>query len=242
MEERLFLVNGLQVHAKYSLENKDRLFIPMLRSFTERQKQLGRRMVVFMAGPPAMGKSTLCLYLETLSREIPELIPIQCLGLDGFHYSNAYLESHTALRGGQSVSLRSIKGAHETFDAPALMQLLSQEAPMFPVYDRRIHESIPNAIPVTEDILIIEGNWLLLNMLPWSSIPHDASIFLHPEDPESLVERALQRKIAGGFDPDAARAFVNRSDRYNIEFCLEHSRSADYEILVHTNGYMEVCK
>lgn len=242
MEERLFLVNGLQVHAKYSLENRDRLFIPMLRSFTERQKQLGRRMIVFMAGPPAMGKSTLCLYLEALSRETPGLTPIQCLGLDGFHYSNAYLESHTTTRGGRTVSLRSIKGAHETFDAAALAQLLSQKDPLFPVYDRRIHESISNAIPVTEKILIIEGNWLLLDMFPWASIPHDASIFLHPEDPESLIEKALQRKIAGGFDPEEARVFVNRSDRYNIEFCLNHSRSADHEILVHNNGYMEVYK
>lgn len=240
MEEYVFNINGLQIHAQYRQTDIESILIPMLHSFSEKQKRLGKRMTVFLAGPPAMGKSTLCTLLEKLSHTTPGVTPVQYLGLDGFHFPNAYLEANTAERDGQIVSLRSIKGAPETFDAAALKELLTQNDPVFPIYDRRIHESVPNAVPVKEKILIIEGNWLLLDMPPWNSIPCDASVFLYPEDTHLLLDRALSRKIAGGFDPERARSFVNRSDRSNIEYCLKYSRRADINIMVRRNGQMEV--
>lgn len=240
MIHRDFTVNGLSVRAEYDPESIRGVLLPLLSQLTQLQKALDRRMIVLMAGPPAMGKSTLCCFLEALSRETEGITPVQCVGLDGFHYSNAYLSAHTAIVDGAEVSLRSIKGAPETFDVAALSALLNQRSPVFPIYDRTIHESVPNRVPITEDILIIEGNWLLLDMPGWNTLPRDHSIFLFPEDIELLLRRALARKIAGGFDPEAARAFVQRSDRRNIEFCLEHSCHADTRILIRATGHMEV--
>ena len=40
-----------------------------------------------MAAPPAVGKTTLCEFLEYLSKQDQEFIDIQALGLDGFHYT-----------------------------------------------------------------------------------------------------------------------------------------------------------
>lgn len=239
---RNFSVNGLPVSAQYTQDSIDGVFLPLLQTLTRMQKELGRRLIVLMAGPPAMGKSTLCCFLEALSRETESLTPVQCVGLDGFHYSNEYLLSHTAIVDGNETALRSIKGAPETFNVSSLAALLASADPIFPIYDRQLHESVPNVIPVTEDILIVEGNWLLLDSAPWNALPCDFSVFLQPEDTNQLLERALNRKIAGGFDPEAARAFVYRSDRRNIEYCIDHSRRADLTLLIYANGHMEVMK
>ena len=41
------------------------------------QKQSGGRIILFLVAPPATGKSTLTLFLEKLSREYQDLIPVK---------------------------------------------------------------------------------------------------------------------------------------------------------------------
>lgn len=240
MAELSFSVNGLPVRARYRDEDIRDILLPLLRVLTEKQRHLDRRMIVFMAGPPAMGKSTLNCFLSDLSRSDPDLTPIDALGMDGFHYSNAYLNSHSIIQNGNEIVLRSIKGAPETFDVRLLAEKLLTPNAAFPIYDRKLHESVPDAVLPSEKILLIEGNWLLLDEAPWNTLPCDCSIFLRPGSPDALLDRCVARKIAGGFDPDLARAFVDRSDRKNIETCLTRSRRADLEILIRSNGDMEV--
>ena len=98
---------------------------------------------------------------------------MQALGMDGFHYPNAALETYTTVRGGKEISLKSIKGAPETFDVAALAAKLGaarEESVTFPVYDRRIHDVVPNAVTADAPILLVEGNWLLLDEEPWSGL------------------------------------------------------------------------
>ena len=52
-----------------------------------------KRQIVFMAAPPAVGKTTLCEFLEYLSKQDQEFTDIQALGLDGFHYHSDYILS-----------------------------------------------------------------------------------------------------------------------------------------------------
>lgn len=234
-EQLVFLVNGLEIRAEFRKRDRDEVFIPLLQTLAGMQREKQRRIVVFLAAPPAAGKSTLCLYLEKLSREISGLIPVQSVGIDGFHYTNEYLRSHFIDRNGETIPLARVKGAPETYDVEKLAACLADPKAKWPVYSRRLHEPVENALEISEDILILEGNWLLLDEEPWNRLSCDYSVFWAADDPSQL-ERVVQRKVMGGFDEAQAREFVMQNDLPNIRRCMEHSRRGDLNI----NSRMEV--
>ena len=82
-------VNGLPQKVRYNADTVEGLFLPLLHSLTKRQREADRRILVFLAAPPATGKSTLLLFLEQLSQERADLTETQALGMDGFHYPTA---------------------------------------------------------------------------------------------------------------------------------------------------------
>ena len=61
--KRAMEINGLHIEAEYSDRAVETIFLPMLRHLTELQKEAGRRILVFLAAPPATGKSTLVKFL-----------------------------------------------------------------------------------------------------------------------------------------------------------------------------------
>ena len=151
--------------------------------------------------------------------------------MDGFHYPNAYLDSHTIERDGETITLRSIKGAPETFDVTGLrakMQEAKQGKSFWPVYDRKIHNPIANALEVNGDILLVEGNWLLLRDAPWADARQyaDYTVFIkaHPND---LKMRLVNRKMQGGKTLAEAEDFYRRSDSQNVLRVLRSSVPAN---------------
>ncbi len=68
-------VNGLTEQAVYNEETVQEVFLPLLRKLTAMWKKKGERLIVFMAAPPAAGKSTLSLFLEDLSKTVTICIP-----------------------------------------------------------------------------------------------------------------------------------------------------------------------
>ena len=236
-----FCVNGLTIRAEFALEDTQNIFIPLLERLTRLQAKKKRRIAVFLAAPPAAGKSTLCCYLEYLSRTTPGLIPVQAVGIDGFHYYQQYLDGHEIERNGRIVPLAKIKGAPETYDVEKLRGLLSslnEENQAWPLYDRRIHNPVENAIEIREKILLLEGNWLLLDEAPWNSLGCDYSIFLRAGD-ESQLERIVERKMMGGFSEEHARQIVRSNDWPNILRCMNHSRRGDLNLAYNENGILE---
>jgi len=236
-----FCVNGLTIRAQFSQTDTQNVFIPLLERLTRLQRREKRRIAVFLAAPPAAGKSTLCCYLEYLSRTVPGLIPVQAVGIDGFHHRQDYLDSHEILRDGKNIPLAAIKGAPETYDVEKLARLLSdlnEENQFWPVYDRRIHNPVENALEIREDIIILEGNWLLLDESPWNSLRCDYSIFLRAGD-ESQLERIVQRKMMGGFTEEHARSIVRSNDWPNIQRCMTRSLPGNLNLTYNQNGTLE---
>ena len=233
MKERYtFCVNGLDVHAEFDARDRDRVFLPLLRRLAELRRQEGRRIAVFLAAPPAAGKSTLCAYLELLSRSEAGLTPMQAVGIDGFHHPQSYLNSH---------GLAAIKGAPETYDVEKLRRLLgrlNEPGRRWPVYDRRIHDPVDEAVEITEDIVIVEGNWLLLDEKPWNELTCDYSVFLRAGE-RSQLERIVWRKMQGGYSEAEAREFVTHNDWPNIQRCMEHSRRGDLNLARAADGTWE---
>ncbi len=227
-------VNGLTEQAVYNEETVQEVFLPLLRKLTAMWKKKGERLIVFMAAPPAAGKSTLSLFLEDLSKTCDDLHPIQSIGLDGYHYHSDYIASHFVIRNGEKVPMKLVKGCAETFDAEHLREKLKELQrgdTMWPVYDRIIHDVIEDQVRVTGDIVLLEGNWLLLKDDRWKDIRSfaDYTIMIRSRE-EFLKERLIGRKMQGGSSREEAEAFYERSDAANIIRVLEDSQKADYEL------------
>lgn len=191
------------------------------------------RILVALAGPPAAGKSTqsdrLSLALNADQPDSTVVVP-----MDGYHFDNAVLEPRGQLW---------LKGAPETFDAEGLLQDLQRirqadRVVAVPVFDRPLDLARAGARLVTpaHRIIIVEGNYLLLNQKPWTSLRalFDLTIFL--EVPDAVLEqRLLQRWISMGQSPESARERTHHKDMLNAQLVKTASIAADV-IWVNSSG------
>ena len=234
-------INGIDVDAIYEETNIDEIFIPLLQELTDLQKKCKRRILVFLAAPPGAGKSTLASFLETLASESPVLEKIQAIGMDGFHRRQDYLLNHSLNRDGKEISMVNVKGTPETFDLEklekAIKKISSGEMCRWPIYDRLLHNPIEDVITVKENIVLLEGNYLLLDYGGWERLSSyaDYTIFIKAEE-SMLRKRLVERRIACGHDPENAGEFVDFSDMYNARLCLEHSLKADLILIAGKDG------
>lgn len=226
-----FMINGLAHKVQYNEAAIQELFMPFLRQMSRKQRALKRRLIILLAAPPGTGKSTLCLLLEKLSQTAEGVVSLQALGLDGFHHTSAWLRSHKIEKDGVMVPMTAIKGAPETFDLEHLKEKLAQvrtENIRWPVYDRSIHDVIEDVITVRQDIVLLEGNWLLLGNGGWQELREyaDYTVFIEARQ-EDLKERLISRKVQGGKSRQEAENFYQQSDRVNVERVLNDSWPAD---------------
>ena len=225
-------MNGIDVCAHYSDETINEIFLPLLGRLSAMQKEKNRRILVMLAAPPGAGKSTLASFLQKLSEENDALSDIQAIGMDGFHRRQEYLTSHTIIRDGQEVKMVDIKGAPVTFDLDLfkerIKRVLNEKKVSWPSYDRHLHNPVDDAILVEKDIVLLEGNYLLLDEDGWRELNKmaDYSIFLSADE-DLLRDRLIDRKIKSGNTREVAEKFVDYSDMANVRLCLNKSSSAD---------------
>ncbi len=241
MTEHSVVINGIAVTARYSEQAVSGIFLPLLRKLTDLQQKTGRRILVMLAAPPGAGKSTLLSFLSRLSREQPELLPVQTIGMDGFHRRQEDLLSHTAVRDGKTVRLTEIKGAPVTFDLGRLTESVKKAAAGevcgWPAYDRLLHNPVENAVMVDSSLVILEGNYLLLDDDGWRDLSAfaDYTVFIRAGE-EFLRQRLIDRRIRTGVEKEAAVRFVDFSDMPNVRLCLEHSLPADLQLRIDDRG------
>ena len=141
----------------------------------------------FLAAPPATGKSTLAASLAGLSQKL-SCVPVQAVGLDGFHYHQDYILTHSVtFQDGRTLPMKQLKGSPETYDVVHFqekLEALRHSDPLWPVYDRRFHDVIEDQLPVTAPIVLIEGNWLLFQEGLWRKLAGQAdyTIFIKAEE------------------------------------------------------------
>lgn len=238
-------INGLMADAVYRDEDIRDIFLPLLHKLSDLQKEKGRRILVMMAAPPGAGKSTLSSFLQSLSLSEDDLTPITVIGMDGFHRQQEYLMSHTALRDGQEIPMIKIKGAPVTFDLELLRERVVQAAAgsecPWPEYDRLKHNPVDGKMIVKGSIVLLEGNYLLLDEDGWRELKQYADYTIGiTADPDMLRKRLVQRKSASGMPYKEAVEFVESSDLYNAKQCLEHSMEADFMLRTLSDGSYEV--
>lgn len=224
-------INALPVSAVYDDDCVEELFLPLLRKWTEAAKRK-KRYLVFLAAPPGAGKSTLAEFLKSLSEADPALEPLTVIGMDGFHRMQADLLAHSTVRGGKTISLVDVKGCPETFRLEdfrrAIERVKSGDAVGWPVYDRLLHDPVENAVTVTGRIVLLEGNYLLLDRPGWRELAAlaDYTLFVSAA-PDFLRERLVTRRMLTGVSRADSEAFVDFSDMANARLCLEAALPAD---------------
>ena len=187
------------------------------------------RLLVAVAGPPGAGKST---FAEALAGALNDAAPgtAAVIPMDGFHYDDGVLEAR---------GLRSRKGAPNTFDVGGLRHMLARlrardEAEVaVPVFDRALEVSRAGAriVPAQVRILVVEGNYLLLDQEPWRQLAPLFDVTAMVRESRDAVERRLiERWLSYGFSAAKARAWVDGNDLPNVDMVLNASIRPDFEI------------
>jgi len=113
----------------------------------------------------------------------------------GFHYTKAQLSAFP-----DPVEAFKRRGAHWTFDGSSFVSCLKKLKEngkfSFPSFDHGVGDPVNNDINVNENhhVVIIEGNYLLLNEQPWSEIKNilDFCYFIDV-DIETVEKRVFSR-------------------------------------------------
>ena len=230
-------INGIEYSVSYSDALVDGTLIPLLRRLSQLHTEKGSRVIVMLAAPPGTGKSTLVSFLEHLAKSAIPDKRVQSVGMDGFHLRQEYLLTHTVEVNGEQIPMARIKGAPITFDLQALLTKIEEAAQgqicKWPHYDRQLHDPVDDAITIDADIVLIEGNYLLLDADGWRDLSRfaDYTIVL-TADADVLRERLIGRKMKTGMTREDAEHFVAFSDMPNVRLCLDKMMKADLELCV----------
>ncbi len=194
------------------------------------ESQPDKRFMLGLVGAPGSGKSTLASHLVSELNAYFEEPTAVVVPMDGYHFSNAILEQR---------NLRALKGIPETFDAHSFLNLLAElrQTPAIEVrcssFDRSLDEPSPAAITVEPQrkIIVIEGNYLLLQQEPWQQIAGllDETWYLDVPT-EILLPRLIERHVVGGRSPEGALEKVEGTDLPNGRL-IEASRCRATRIL-----------
>ncbi len=212
----------------------DAVHLPLLHYWESRWRRSRGRFIVFLAGPPGAGKTSLAGLWEQLARQ--GRVPLQPLSMDGFHYPNRVLDSRSIVLDGVAMPLRRLKGRPESFDLSALQWSLDAiregERVQWPRYDRTSHDPVPGGVPVLLDgILVVEGLYLLLDLPEWDHLRADADygVFLECSE-DTLRGDVVARKQSHGRSYEDAAAHWDMVDHYTWQITSRHRRGVDLVI------------
>ncbi|MBA1291418.1 nucleoside/nucleotide kinase family protein [Pseudomonas japonica] len=183
----------------------------------------GRRALLGIAGTPGSGKSTVAHLLAAALGTRAVVVP-----MDGFHLANQELVR---------IGRQTRKGAPDTFDVDgyraALLRLRACEDDIvyLPQFAREIEEPIANAIPVSCEVqlVITEGNYLLLPEGPWARIAElfDDQWYVEVNSATRMA-RLVERHQRYGRTRSQAQAWAETVDEPNACLIERYKDRADF--------------
>lgn len=188
-----------------------------------------RRVLIAVAGAPGSGKSTLAERAVELVND-EGAASAALFPMDGYHYDDAVLESAGRL---------AFKGAIDTFDAHGFRHMLQRlkanedDAIAIPVFDRSIEIARAGGrlISQSTDIVICEGNYLLIDRAPWNLLKpiFDFTTFVDVDEAE--LRRRLRERWRGlGLDEAEITRKVEDNDLPNGTAIISGSAEPDLRL------------
>jgi pantothenate kinase len=187
---------------------------------------VGQRRLIALAGAPGSGKSHVA---EALVARVNAAAPGRAavLPMDGYHYDDAVL---TAL------GRHARKGAPDTFDVGGLAAMLvrlranAEDSIAVPVFDRAIEIARAGGrlIPRSVEIIVAEGNYLLLATPPWDRLAGLFDLTVRLDVPEAVLRHRLTARWQGyGLTPAEIAVKLDENDLPNGRLVRAQSRLAD---------------
>ena len=201
------------------------IYDQLLRSITDQiDSDNKKRYFLALSGPPASGKSTIS---EKLTNDLnTKGYKTSILQMDGFHYDDQILKEKKLL-------LK--KGAPETFDVMGLINFLyrlyKEEEVAIPIFDRSLELSRSSAAIISKNtkVIILEGNYILLNNYPWKELHKffNSTVIINCEE-KVLEKRLIERWEKFNLPKEEIKEKVYKNDLPNGVNVLKNSIKADY--------------
>jgi pantothenate kinase len=210
-----------------------------LKSMNRSQSHEHSRLVIAIAGGPGSGKTTSATRIASIINDRlatkTNAMPAMVISMDGFHYPRKVLDTFPNR---EEAYVR--RGSPWTFDAEAVVALVRQchrtdSVIMAPSFDHALKDPIADSIRILPEIQIIllEGNYLLLDKKPWSEVAdlvHDRWFF--SVDLDIARQRIAARHVRSGIEPTFERALwrVDANDLLNARYISENSTKIDVKV------------
>ncbi|MEZ4427335.1 MAG: AAA family ATPase [Nannocystaceae bacterium] len=187
------------------------------------------RTIVAVAGAPGSGKSTVAEALVGALNGVSDG-HAALVAMDGYHYDDALLARMGRLER---------KGAPDTFDLGGLRSTLvrlrsnEEDGVCVPVFDRAIEIARAGACMIgrSAGVVVVEGNYLLLQEMPWAQLAGLFDVTVMVDTPEAELRRRLTARWQDhGLAPDAVRRKVELNDLPNGAVVRDRSAQADYRL------------
>ena len=134
-----------------------------------------------------------------------------------------------------ALKLLSKKGSPETFDAYGFCEAVkslscANRESFHPAFDRKMDLAVANSILIKPEtpVVVIEGNYLLMETKPWSSLlkVFSSTVFVCPTM-TTIQDRLMQRWLSLGLNPDDAMLKITSNDLVNAKLIIEKSQPPD---------------
>lgn len=173
------------------------------------------RSILAIAGPPGSGKTTLARWLSAALCRLAESPICVAVPMDGFHLANTTLDA---------LGRHEHKGREDTFDGWGFLALMkrilaeTEHTVYAPTFERDVDEPIAGSLAIepTTRLIVVEGNYLLMDHEPWISAQRLYRETWYVETaPETRKKRLLARHTEHGRTQTAAREWIQRVDEKN---------------------------